>query len=459
MANENIVAGLFGMTPEMYQRQQYQQDLQQGYDLARLDPGAAARAQLPAGIGQLGRGIAGAMGIEDPQLKLISARNSIFQQIDQSNPESMLQGIKMLSQAGDQQGAMVLAEYYRKAQSEVALAQQRMAEKMTPEQRNAMAYAGSVAEKGTPQFNQIYQTTLQGLISKEKPDLTTPEQKNAKAFALQAGPEGSSAFNDAFVSKLEQFTTKPENRPLIKEIGVAANTREPVYTYQEGKNAPQQITFKTIDGKQTMVPYTGGVDRTTANTKVTVDAKGQEAFTVELAKDDAKEVKNARGIRDAAIGELGTLQKMQELNQQQLMSGSFATGRVGALNLLNTLGMTSSSDTNKLANSEQYTKVSGDLLLDKIKKLGTNPSNTDREFIAKIVPQLENSPQARQELVNFLVDKANNVISETTRLDTYARKNKGLEGFVPKVPLVGQTPNLSSMSTEDLLKIAKGQKP
>jgi hypothetical protein len=150
---------------------------------------------------------------------------------------------------------------------------------------------------------------------------------------------------------------------------------------------------------------------------------------------------------------------MQELNQQQLMSGSFATGRVGALNLLNTLGMTSSTDTNKLANSEQYTKVSGDLLLDKIKKLGTNPSNTDREFIAKIVPQLENSPQARQELINYLVEKANSVVSETSRLDTYARKNKGLEGFVPKVPLVGQIPNLSSMSTEDLLKIAKGQKP
>ena len=127
MAETNIVAGLFGMNPQMYERQQYQQDLQQGYDLARLDPGAAARAQLPAGIGQLGRGFAGAMGIEDPQLKLISARNSIFQQIDQSNPESMLQGIKMLGQMGDQQGAMALAEYYRKAQSETALAQQRIA--------------------------------------------------------------------------------------------------------------------------------------------------------------------------------------------------------------------------------------------------------------------------------------------------------------------------------------------
>jgi hypothetical protein len=123
----SIVEGLFGMTPEAYQGQQYQQDLKRSYELAQLDPGTAARAQLGASVGQLGRGFAGALGIEDPQLKLISARNSIFQQIDQSNPESMLQGIKMLGQMGDQQGAMALAEYYRKAQSETALAQQRIA--------------------------------------------------------------------------------------------------------------------------------------------------------------------------------------------------------------------------------------------------------------------------------------------------------------------------------------------
>ena len=82
MAETNIVAGLFGMTPDMYQRQQYQQDLQQGYDLARLDPGAAARAQLGAGIGQLGRGFAGAMGIEDPQLQRITQRQQILGMIE-----------------------------------------------------------------------------------------------------------------------------------------------------------------------------------------------------------------------------------------------------------------------------------------------------------------------------------------------------------------------------------------
>ena len=124
---ENIVAGLFGLTPQAYQGQQYQQDLKRGYELAQLTPGAAAQANLMASVGQLGRGFAGAMGIEDPQLKLISTRNTIAQQIDQTNPESILQGAKMLSQMGDQQGAMALAQYARQAQSEMALMQQRQA--------------------------------------------------------------------------------------------------------------------------------------------------------------------------------------------------------------------------------------------------------------------------------------------------------------------------------------------
>jgi hypothetical protein len=207
---ENIVAGLFGLTPEMYGEQQRRSALREGIDLAKLTPGEAGAAMTYAGARGLGGAIAGAMGIEDPQLKLISARNSIFQQIDQSNPESMMQGIKMLSQAGDQQGAMALADYYRKAQSESALAQQRMAERMTPEQRNALAFAGSVAEKGTPQFNQVYQQTLSQLINKEKPELTSAEMKNAKAIALLDGPEGSPAYNAKYASELQRLTTKAE---------------------------------------------------------------------------------------------------------------------------------------------------------------------------------------------------------------------------------------------------------
>jgi hypothetical protein len=158
---ENIVAGLFGLTPQMYQNQQYQQDLNRGISMAQLSPGAAAQAGLQASVGQLGRGIAGAMGIEDPQLKLISTRNTIAQQIDQTNPESILKGAQMLAQAGDQQGAMALAQYARQAQGEMALVQQRKASEQA-----------SLATTAKTQLSIRQEEQLRDELSKLPPDAT-----------------------------------------------------------------------------------------------------------------------------------------------------------------------------------------------------------------------------------------------------------------------------------------------
>jgi len=121
------VLGLFGLTPEGLDQQRYQQDLASGYKLAQLSRGDAARATLQSGIGQLGRGIAGMLGVEDPQMKLISARQQIMSQTDQSNPQSLANAANQLNAIGDTQGAMALMDFARKSQSEMALVGQRRA--------------------------------------------------------------------------------------------------------------------------------------------------------------------------------------------------------------------------------------------------------------------------------------------------------------------------------------------
>jgi hypothetical protein len=184
------IAGLFGLTQQGLDEQRYQQDLASGYKLAQLSRGDAARATLNAGVGQLGRGIAGMMGIEDPQMKLISARQSIIGQLDQTDPASLLRGAKSLSDMGDQQGAFALADYARKAQSEIAQAQQRTAaanrerQQATPNDIQISNRIASLrdgiaqleeAEK-TPENNRLknlltYQLTeLERITSKEKPE-------------------------------------------------------------------------------------------------------------------------------------------------------------------------------------------------------------------------------------------------------------------------------------------------
>jgi len=457
----SIVEGLFGMTPEAYQGQQYQQDLKRSYELAQLDPGAAARAQLGASVGQLGRGFAGALGIEDPQLKLISDRNAIVQQIDQTNPESLMKGAQMLAQIGDNQGAFALAEYARKAKSETALAQQRTEEKRTPEVRNALAYAGTIGDFGSPEFNRAYQQKLMELTSKEKPEATTPEQKNAIALALTAGPQGSAAFEEKYATELARLTDKAKQVGAnIKEVGVAEGTREPVYL--DVNNDLQFVYKRDESGKQVRVPFTGGVDRTTAKTNLGVSLPpGESEFVKELGKLDAKKVADSMVTRENATSTIKSLNKLAALPDNDLISGQFATGRVGVTSLLQTLGLASDTDARKLATSEQYQKVASDVVLQTLGgKLGAGFSNDDRKFIQGLIPQLETSPAARRQLISFMQDKNQEIIAETIRLENYARDKKGLSGFTPKIPLsVRPTTKYSNLSEAELdARIAEEKK-
>ena len=180
---ENIVAGLFGLTPEMYGQQQRVGAMNEGIALAQLDPAARGAALTYGGAKGLGGAIAGAMGIEDPQLKLISARNTIAQQIDQTNPESILKGAQMLAQAGDQQGAMALAQYARQAQSEMAQTQQ----------RRAAALASEASAK------------------RERVQADPEKVRLARSVAELSGPEGSIEYNTAYAKSLrEQVEPKAE---------------------------------------------------------------------------------------------------------------------------------------------------------------------------------------------------------------------------------------------------------
>tara|TARA_R110000868_G_scaffold72931_4_gene211899 strand:+ start:413 stop:1717 length:1305 start_codon:yes stop_codon:yes gene_type:complete len=177
MAESNIVAGLFGLTPQMYGEQQRRSALREGVELAQLDPASRGAAMTYAGARGLGGAIAGAMGVEDPQLKMISARQQIMSQLDQSDPNSLLSGAKILAQAGDQQGAMALAQYARQAQSEMAQAQQRLAAA-----RASDASAGRERQQATPNDIQIANriASLKDGITQLEAAEQTPENNRTK---------------------------------------------------------------------------------------------------------------------------------------------------------------------------------------------------------------------------------------------------------------------------------------
>ena len=452
------MSGLFGITPESYQDTRQLLEQRQALQQAQLDPYEAVNYMAARAGQQLGRGIGGLLGGQDPQLQIISARNAVGQSIDPNDPATIQRGIQQLASIGDQEGAMKLADYLRKAQSDYALIQQRTAEKMTPEQRNALAYAASTgAPQGSPEFGQAYQQKLSELISKT--ETTTPEMKNAAAVAAASFPIGTQEYKELYKNELARLTTKGEKQN-VKEVGVAAGTREAVYL--DVNNDQQFVYQKGADGKQIRVPYFGGIDRVTSSTKVEAEKK-QTEFEKILDKKDAERVDGAMTLRDNSIASLNSLERLNKLDQSALISGAFAANRVGLTNLLNTLGLTSPKDRDDLAKSENYQKTAGDVILATLGgRLGSGFSNADREFIQSLVPQLNNSPQARKQLIEFMVKKNQTIVNEATRLENYARDKKTLKGFVPTIPLISGQPApanaLQSMSTEQLQQMLKNAK-
>lgn len=126
MATTNIL-GLF-TSPEEYQRQQDLMMQRQAAELAQLDPYQSVRFGAIRAGQQFGRGLAGILGAEDPQLRMISTRQSALRGINLAEPESIFTAAQQLADAGDQQGALMLADYGRKAQADAALVAQRTRE-------------------------------------------------------------------------------------------------------------------------------------------------------------------------------------------------------------------------------------------------------------------------------------------------------------------------------------------
>ena len=123
----DIVQSLFGVTPEMYQRQQDALIDKQALQFAQMDPFERANYGIYRGAGQLGGALGRALGGQDPELARISLRQSVASQIDYNDPASIQRARAQLAQAQDAAGLMQLDAVIRQAQESGALVRQRSA--------------------------------------------------------------------------------------------------------------------------------------------------------------------------------------------------------------------------------------------------------------------------------------------------------------------------------------------
>lgn len=413
--------GLFGVSPQDILAQQQKADQELAMRQAQFAPGQGLMYQAASAGQRAGRSIAGLFGIEDPALKeatqMDELKKAVASQWDGSDPEKALE--------------LFVQEANKRGFTSQAL---KASEKLTD--------------------LRMKKEEKESLIGLRKAQTTEAQRKGEAALKEKL----TSPFG-----KVDPDKFTPESLALFQETG---NYKDLVQLPKDKVKFSDPYPMQGADGKQILVQRnldTGQIEPIDKASRVSVSATSgmppQEVeFQKEIGKEDAKAIVEARKLRAAAIGELSGLNTMAERNAQGVTSGSFASGRVGVANFFNTIGLLGSQDVQKLANSEVYSKSAGDLVLAKIKALGSNPSNADREFVARIVPQLENSPQARAELISYLQKRANDVIKETNSLENYARKNKGLTGYLPTVPLTvspQRTKNVSEMTDQELINAYK----
>jgi hypothetical protein len=444
--------GLF-QTPEQYQQALQQQAYDRAIAMEQAPWGTAQRVAANVAGYNVGGAIGRALGGEDPQLKLISQRNQIASQINMTDPASISQGVQMASQLGDVQLATALADRLKTLQESMT--------KQFQERASASKSLAEASQIGTTQ--QRLQDVTQQLMSQynlsqaeaqavaSNPDLVksyyTPKSAQGMKL-LESGkytPESVTKWQSG-QGELEPIDkqTKTTSDFLAKavELGFGANAKYGDYNQDQ----VAQVNKSLFDDQIKLAAAKA------MSVRVGVDVKGEEAFAKGLGELDAKAVAAARDKRDNSLAALSSLKQLNLLNQNDLISGSFASGRVGATNLLASLGLASGKDVDKLATSENYQKVAGDVILSTLGgRLGAGFSNEDRKFIQSLVPQLENSALARKQLIEFMTKKNQDIVVETSRMEEYARKNKSLSGFVPTIPIV----NLQGVSNKPVNQMTR----
>jgi hypothetical protein len=413
---ENMVAGLFGLTPEMYGEQQRISALNEGINLAKLNPSARGTAMIYGGAKGLGNAIGSLMGVEDPQMKIISARQQIIGRLDQTNPTSMLEGAKMLAQMGDQQGAFALADYARKAQSEIAQAQQRSAAANRERQQAVppqLLISDRIAQLNTqldllsqqpasPERDAQMNLTTRRLEAIEKQVEKAPKTVvvgNALVDAVTGaeiykGPEAQKY--SEFAKTLIDAGLTPGSEPFQK--------RMLEYATKKVEGAGKGTGNVTIGGINV---DTGAAAKKASEIIGTNVANIEQQFSLKTAFDDAIKIVN-QGIYAGAYGP-----------EKQFVAKFTGIG-----------------SPQKVENTEVFMANIGEIVIPRLQQFGGNDSNEELKYLQKVVAgDLRMEPKAMLRVLESAERKTRNNIERLQKQASSAGKNEPLSTAPINAPL------------------------
>jgi len=334
MATSEIL-GLF-QSPEQYQANQLAQFRQRAANEVQLDPFQQAAIGMRQAGYQLGGGIGGALGGTDPQLDMISRRNALLSQLDQSDPESFMKVAQAAAQIGDNQFAMTIADAGRKAQSEINLAAQRAKEA----QLKPVVVDGRVINPNTGQV--IYES---------------PPKPEKEEFVV---------VGNALVSKTTQKPVyqgdKPEKYSAFAQELIDAGLQPGTAPFE--KRMLEYVNEKTKGAaKGTGNVIIGGISVDTgAAAKAAGKVVGENAANIE------SQFSLQTGIGDAL-----------KLIDKGIYAGAYGPEK-GFIAKYTGIG-----DPKKVQNTEVFMANIGEIVIPRLQQFGGNDSNEELKYLQKVV--------------------------------------------------------------------------
>lgn len=343
MASE--ILGLF-TNPQQYLAAQdaaMQQQFAQRANLAPLQKASILAQQ--AGY-RLGQGVGGALGGEDPQLKMISQRQALSNQLDPNDPESYMRVAQAAAQIGDQQFAIAVADAGRKAASEYALIAQRTREKQGADPFEQLVRTG----KYTPASLSKYQTSKNvadlELLEKTKDDVVVVgnalvSKITGKPIYQGDKPEKYSAFAQELIDAGLQPGTAPFEKRMLE------------YVNEKTKGA----------AKGTGNVIIGGISVDTgAAAKAAGKVVGENAANIE------SQFSLQTGIGDAI-----------KLIDKGIYAGAYGPEK-GFVAKFTGIG-----DPKKVQNTEVFMANIGEIVIPRLQQFGGNDSNEELKYLQKVV--------------------------------------------------------------------------
>lgn len=345
---ESSIAGLF-QDPLLYQQAQDQAALQRFTQLAQLDPLQQAQASLMYGGYQAGGALGRALGGEDPMLQRLSMRNQLASQFDTSSAEGLTNLSNALRQKGDLAGASQVAHQALLAREKEASIQAKTAEKLTTEQRNAAAYASTVATPGTPEYDKAFKDKFN--------ELTTKEGKQPEIAQLQS-------YRDKLVE------TYGENDSRVKQVDAAiAKVTKSKMSLEEALSAGLGAIGAAIGAQQ---------------------AKSSAAEAGKIAGKNIAEIEGPQSALDAIKGAKNIFNK-----------GIYA-GKYGPT-MENIAGYTEGvvGSKERLANTEEFRAYLGDVVIPGLQDFGGSDTVEELKYLQAVYAgDTSAQPKALQSMLN-----------------------------------------------------------